>query len=312
MPESRSIQGSQGLFLLLLLFAAGCSDTLIDPFENEGRYYTIYGYLDVLETQHAVRVIPVTRQSALVREPSDPQAGIDATVTSTELATGQTIRWTHNLEELEDGTWGHIYRANFRVQAGRTYRLDVERSDGITASAETTVPNLAEPALIEREPVEYSPDSTILTQQLKIPGVATPWAIEAIYLWGGGDINHRIYVSYDNAGVQTPEGDWAVQLNISDDQSAVRANIQNLKDIGRIDPAILGSLTAMGMRLRIPDAKWSPPNGTFTREVFEQPEALSNVVNGYGFWGSMGLYRQEWNTCEWSGPLGYTENEPGC
>ena len=38
----------------LLLAVAACDDTFIDPFDNDERYYTIYGFLDAVETEHAV------------------------------------------------------------------------------------------------------------------------------------------------------------------------------------------------------------------------------------------------------------------
>jgi hypothetical protein len=243
-----------GLYLALLtVLLAGCDDAFIDPFDNEDRFYTVFGYLDVLETTHAVRVVPITRQSAVIRDPSAPNAAIDAIVTSTELSTGQTVHWTHSLERLEDGTWGHIFRASFRVQAGRTYRLDIVRSDGVTASAETTMPSLSAPALIERDPVQFNADSSFASQRLRNPGVASPWKMEAIYLWGGGDINHRIYVPYERAGDRSESGDWELELNISEDQAVVRASIQDLVDSGRIAPTVLGTLTAMGLRLRVLD-----------------------------------------------------------
>jgi hypothetical protein len=30
----------------LLVATDGCDDAFIDPFDNDGRYYTLYGYLD--------------------------------------------------------------------------------------------------------------------------------------------------------------------------------------------------------------------------------------------------------------------------
>ena len=95
------------LMIGLLLATASCDDTFIDPFDNDARYYTIYGFLDVRETEHAVRVIPVTRFPERITSTSGPQSSIDATVTSTDLHTGATIIWRHNLEKLSDGTYGH-------------------------------------------------------------------------------------------------------------------------------------------------------------------------------------------------------------
>ena len=96
----------------LLLVAASCDDTFIDPFDNDGQFYTIYGFIDQAKNfeqraGHAVRVIPVTRFPERVESTADAQASIDATVTSTDLRTGQTIRWRHSLEQLDDD--GKLY-----------------------------------------------------------------------------------------------------------------------------------------------------------------------------------------------------------
>ena len=46
---------------LVSLTLSGCDDTFLDPFENEQRYFTVYGFLDPLQARQTVRVIPVTR-----------------------------------------------------------------------------------------------------------------------------------------------------------------------------------------------------------------------------------------------------------
>ena len=109
------------VFLILLAFTLGtsCDDTAIDPFSNDGKYFTVYGYLDILETQHEVRVIPVTRRGAVIETPTSSNANIDAVVTSTDLTTGETRRWGYTLEQLDDGTYGHIFRSTFILQPGR-------------------------------------------------------------------------------------------------------------------------------------------------------------------------------------------------
>ncbi|MEZ4699147.1 MAG: hypothetical protein R2834_02355 [Rhodothermales bacterium] len=297
---------------VLLIGLAGCEDASLDPFENDAKYFTVYGYLDVLETTHALRVIPITRRSAVIQTPSDPAADLDVQVTTTNLRTGEVVHWVHNLEELADGTYGHIYRAVFRVEQEHSYRLEILRNDGALTTAETTVPYIPDAALFERGPVIFNADSTQLTQRIRMPDVASPWAMEGIYLWGGGDINHRVYAPYGRRGVRTAGGDWEFELTISEDQRYVRENIQGLIDIGRIAPGTLGTLTAMGLRLRILDDQWDPPEGIFDPEVLSLPSGVTNVVNGYGFFGSIGLYRQEWNTCELSGVLGYSYAPADC
>ena len=284
----------------------GCSDTIIDPFSNDGRYYTIYGFLDALETEHTVRVIPVTRHAERIASSSDAQAEIDAQVFSTDLRTGVRREWTHRLIQLEDGSYGHIFNSQFIVRPLRTYRLEVVRSDGKMATAETTVPYISDAALFEKGPEVFSADSTELYQDIYIPRIASPWEIQGIYLWGGGGtINRRVYVQHGRSGYRTADGGWQMRLTISEDQTVVRENIQWSIDTGDITESTLVGITAVGVQLRILDQDWDPPAGVFDPEILSTPGSFSNVTNGYGRFGSVGLYIQEWNAEHLSVALGY-------
>ncbi|MDX1546823.1 MAG: hypothetical protein R3247_07545, partial [Rhodothermales bacterium] len=270
------------LLPLALVLGLACGDTGVDPFDNDGRYFTVYGYLDVLETEHAVRVVPVTRIPQRITDPLDPEAALDAVVTSTDLTTGEVIRWRHTLERLADGTYGHVFRAAFLVQPGRRYRLEVARSDGKTASAETDVPIIGDAAHFDLAPVEFSPDSTVVTQEVYMPGVASPWRIEAVYLLTNqvrdeGTLNGRFFVPYGRAGERTADGGWRLQLTISEDQIPVREELAEFRRQGVYDSTAAVILESMGVQIRMLDANWDPPEGIFDPEVLAQPGAFSNV-----------------------------------
>ena len=298
--------------VLLIMALSGCEETVLDPFQNDGRYFTVYGYLDVLETNHEIRVIPVTRQASVITDPSAPNASIDAEVTTTQLSSGNVTRWRHSLERLEDGTYAHIFRASFMVRADDTYRLEVTRSDGIATSAETTIPYISDASLLQLDPIVYSADSIPQTQRVLIPNVASPWNIKAVYLWGGGLINTRVFLPYGRPGRRTEEGSWELTINIEADQEAVRRDIQDDVDLGRLPPGTPVVLSAMGLEIRMLDSNWDPPDGIFDPETLAVPDVLSNVENGYGFFGSIGFYAQEWNACDLSGPLGYLPGDQAC
>ncbi len=127
-------------FCIALL--SSCGDTTIDPFQNEGNYYTVYGFLDDLENTHVLRVIPVTRRAERINSPTDDQASIDAVVYTTDLNTGIRTKWAHSLEKMSDGSYGHIYRASFLVTAQKRYKLEIIRSDGKMTTAITEVPTV--------------------------------------------------------------------------------------------------------------------------------------------------------------------------
>ena len=191
------------LFLLLSTLLSGCNDTFIDPFENEDRFFTVYGFLDLLETEHTIRVVPVTRTPEEILGPAEPKAFLDAVVTSTDRTTGVVTSWKHALEKLEDG---QIFRAKFLVQPSRRYRLEVVRSDGVTTTAETTIPYFSDNTLMEIDPMVFSEDSTVVTQHLQITEIASPWDIQVVYRYWGGINARQLSVPYGRTGTRTKDG----------------------------------------------------------------------------------------------------------
>ncbi len=290
--------------LVLIVVLGSCGDTVIDPFRNDGKYYTVYGFLDVLETSHAVRVIPVTRRGELIKDPTDPDARIDARVFSTDVFSGTRSEWTHSLEQLSDGTYGHIFTARFSPRARRTYRLEVIRSDGKMTVAETTIPSIDGVSILQRGPVVYSVDSTEVYQDIVIPGISSPWGIQAEYVWGFFT-NNRTLVNYGRRGKRTQSGDWMVRMTYSADRIPVQERVQWFFDRGILTEATPPGLVAVGLKIRILDQNWDPPQGVFDPEVLAQPGTLSNVENGYGFFGSVGLYAEAWGTPQLGPVLGF-------
>ena len=274
------------LFVVLLGIVPACSDSFIDPFNNDGRYYTVYGYIDILETNHAIRVIPVTRSPEIIRTPADPDAFIDATVTSVDLFTGEEEIWRHSLEQLSDNTYGHIFRATFRPRPGRTYELTILRSDGITTTAQTTMPHL--PITIPSPdtlfyPYEIAPEAA-WSQDVFLPGIASPWDITVSY-----DLQGRLArVPYGRPGQRTEDGGWVFAIDPSADAPAMR-------EFMGIQPGNpLPLLHAIEIKVSVLDANWDPPQGIFDPEVLAFPDEVSNVERGYGLWGAIGLYQYTW------------------
>jgi len=282
---------STRIVLVLLIGAitglAACDSTFLDPFENGDRFYTIYGFIDASQFQHSVRVIPVTRFREVINHPSEDQGSIDAVVTSTDLLTGTVTRWLHSVELLDNGTYGHIFRAKFLVRPGRTYRLEVLRSDGITATAETTVPRfpvtVPDPATLFF-PYESSPDSAGFSREIYVPDIASPWDIIITYDLQGTFVR----LPYGRPGSRTSDGGWRFTIDMGADAPRMREYMEIPAS------APLPLLHAIFLQIRALDANWDPPNGVFDPEILSQPGILSNVVNGYGLWGSVALYQYTW------------------
>ncbi|MFT5144024.1 MAG: hypothetical protein ACI80V_003623 [Rhodothermales bacterium] len=280
-------RGIWGLAMVLSAsFFAACDTGTFDPFDNDDHYFTVFGYLDQLSLNHSVRVIPITRFAADIPAVVSPQATIDAVVTSTDVRTGSVTRWDHSLELLDDGNYGHIFRARFQVLEGRTYRLDVTRNDGIVTSAETTVPRL--PITIPSPdtlffPYETAPESG-LSQEVYLPDIPSPWEIMVVY-----DLQGRQFrLPYGRPGARTEDGGWRFTIDLGVDTP-------RLKDlVGLTENDALPLLHAITLQVRLLDSAWDPPDGVFDPEVLAQPGVISNVQKGYGLWSSIGLYQYTW------------------
>ena len=289
MPYMLTVSGNKWCLTcacVLILSFSGCSDTFLDPFDNDERFYSIYGYLDSRESNHRIRVVEVTRFAEAIEAPTPDETNFDAQVTSTDLRTGETTRWVHSLEHLENGLWGHIFKAKFLVRPGRTYRLEVTRSDGKVSSAETTVPRfpvtVPQPAALFY-PYELSPDSGKATE-IFVPDIASPWDMVVSY-----DLEGRfIHLPYGRPGFRTDDGGWKFDIDMSNDAPRLRSQL------GLSPTAELPLLHAILLQIRALDSNWDPPEGVFDPEILAQPGTMSNVENGYGFWGSIGLYQYTW------------------
>ena len=282
---SLSRTGSLALWMLgvfgMSLFTAACEDT-IDPFVEEDRFFTVFGFLDTASDEQFVRVVPLRR----ILSPSG-DIDIDARVSSLEMESGRTVDWADSLIQFADGSFGHVFHASFRPVPGWTYRLTIERSDGKKAGAQTTIP-LAEIAQVN-PPIVAVANVTqkVLWQNIDF----TPFRIEVWYRFINAAPNqpflNAVLTYTDNKfGVQKPEG-WEVLVRLTEDREDVT------RALG-ISPDARLSLLGIGMRLTMSDAQWRPPGGVFDREVLVQPGTFSNVENGFGFLGSVNQYTTEW------------------
>ena len=270
---------------LVVLLVASCDSGTFDPFDNDERYFTVYGFVAERELDHKVRVIPVTRLAEAIDDPAHPQASIDAVVTSTDLRDGTVTRWGHRLERFADGSYGHVFRGRFLPQPGRTYRLEITRNDGTVASAETTIPRfpftVPEPERLFF-PYEVSMDSA-LVQDVELPGIVSPWDMHMVY-----DLQGTFYrIPYGRTGVRTEDG-WRVTVDLVRDARSIR------EVYGLAPDAELPLLHAMTLQVRALGDEWDPPRGEFDPEVLAQPGILSNVDKGYGIWSSIASFQYTW------------------
>lgn len=256
--------------VLLALTLAAC-DNSIDPFSESNRYYAIFGFLDADADTQFVRIEP-TR--------SNPELGpvtfdVESVMTTDEISRGVVV-WRDSLVELEDGATGLLYYGVFRPIRGRTYRIEVMRSDGAVTSATTTIPDVP-PLSIRR------PDRSFLgriEQGLLFEGVIRPpERIVVNYAVTFGTLTEPLEVKLPYTAPGAPEGSgWRVIIQLTRDRSTVLERLS----LTTSDPVALHTLS-IDLRLLSDDWPIDEPGITET-----------NVMNGFGFFGSAVTHHATW------------------
>ena len=129
-------------FIVLVLVCCAliysCDNTL-EPLDEETGIFAIYGFLDLNEQNHYIRVRDLNAPFTL-----EATETIDATVTLHNLTLG-----TSTLLDSERLVHQDVYQHNFvfsdRVFPDHEYLLRVERSDGVTIETNTLTPTMPEP-----------------------------------------------------------------------------------------------------------------------------------------------------------------------
>ena len=293
----RQITAIAAIISFLSLSITGCDSTFVDPFTNDTRFFTIYGYLDEANNLpgagiNAVRVIPITRRAEVITSPDDPQAFIDARVFVVNVFTGQEIEWRHTLERFSDTQYGHVFKSNMRISQNTAYRIEVRRSDGIVTTAETTVPAVSSINIVQDPQPIIDSATNEIRQGILLPGVNNVWSIDLTYYLAGGGCftTSPVPVSYGRAGERTEEG-WRFEANVSRDLSSV-----TIGDPTSENPIANPTLCAIGLEVRVADNDWMLPDPLAQDEAVLLSEVPSNVENGLGFFGSVGVINNAWNT----------------
>ncbi|TVR14597.1 MAG: DUF4249 family protein, partial [Balneolaceae bacterium] len=130
------------LFILIsVLVCVGFSscDNSLDPIDLETGIYSIYGFLDLNEQTHYIRVRDLNAPFTI--EATD---SLDATVSLQNLDRGSTVILDSRVWDHE-GVNHHTFVYNNQIIPNDTYRLAVERSDGFAVNATITAPTKPEP-----------------------------------------------------------------------------------------------------------------------------------------------------------------------
>jgi len=290
--------------LIMVCLLASCRDTIIDPFDNEDREFTVFGYLNPLDTLQTIRIIPVSRRNEPLNGARESIKTIEAEVFSIDKTGLTVVEWEHSLRQFPDGSWGHFFTGNFQVRAGHTYRLVITKIDGSTTTAETTVPNNADALILERSDPYLDPFLGVV-QDITIPRDRNLWDYQTFYRIHGGGYSKSFLVPRTEEAMGPPEraGPWIATLPIGQDQRVVGPQLIGTPLVGGDFNA---QLKSMGLLFRVVDENWSSYLNQTDAQLLSRGDTGSNVRNGAGYWGSMGLLLHEWEvSSELSRALGY-------
>ncbi|MEX0747571.1 MAG: hypothetical protein WD275_06170, partial [Rhodothermales bacterium] len=235
---------------------------------------------------------------------------------STNLTTGERLEWRHREVTYEDGDVGHVFWSTFRAPHGHQYRLDVTRSDGAVSTATVTVPAGVEVELDTRSEAARLP-VTIKGDAPNILGVGMRYEATNVppeLVWPEDRrlhpiVVHPVEVSYQGEGSRTAEG-WTFFLNLQKDVEAIRSEYERNCLVTEGNPHI--ALRRVEFHFVAADEGWRPPGGSFDPEVLVDPGAMSNVDNGYGFFGAGEVVRIRWTPAKSLRDLLGFRTEAGC
>ncbi|MEM6646518.1 MAG: hypothetical protein AAF730_09730 [Bacteroidota bacterium] len=270
------------MLVLASLSVVGCSSTELDPFDNQERFFTVWGFLDVEQSVQRIRVIPIRRTPEDIANSGGEQALIDAQVRTIDMRTGAVTQWRPRLVQVDGPEQVvQLFEAGFTPREGDTYRLEVTRSDGVQASAEVTVPDYR----TDNEP-RFGPwegEGNDLAQTVTIAD-GPPQAQPVVEYWIEYGPLRRTSIPYEGE-YNEATGEWRFTLRPGQDVPEI------LQQIG-FDPSG-GEGVALDryfIKLRIPDADWVLPDA-IPLGAEGQPGVYDNIENGYGYFGMIGWYR---------------------
>lgn len=128
--------------LVLIFLFSGCRDNQINPYETDTGIYSIYGAINLHETEHVIRV----RDLNTFHQDSN-SINLDAVVTFYDLENGTSQSLSDSVVQFPAN-----YTHNFILEKDfvpRTpYRVTVERSDGLSVSSDFTTPGITETHIV--------------------------------------------------------------------------------------------------------------------------------------------------------------------
>ncbi len=263
-----------GLWIIaMMLVVTGCEES-VDPVLETDEVFSLYGFLNPREDVQAVRLYSI--DGILEISSDDP---IDATVTSTNLGSGETVVWRDSVIQFFNRSYGHVFHADFRPEHDTAYEISAVRSDGRTTRVVVQTP----PDGVTEIDEIFSIRSSVLVN-LKWSNVPRLIQAKVTYVvtvpFPDGSDSTTVRVEIQRGRVEdNGDGTWTVGILPSEDIGTI-FNALLLRP-GR-SPLFLERIEVSAF---VVSADWESPTGNFDPELLVQPGTFSNVDNGFGFVG---------------------------
>ena len=254
------------ILALAVFIAAGCEEA-VGPTLEDSAQFTLYGALDPEAESQLVRVFAIRDRL------EETEAGlVNATMTTTDLATGEVVVWRDSVITLANGRSGDAFVAAFTPAFGRTYQVVVEGETGEPATVVVDVPPDIEPIL--RTPT-FGVNGA--AQEVLWPGVARLNAARVEIDFFSTECRRYTFELTEDIAAPIDFG-WTVNVPFG----VVATQVRNVFDV----PASQLAITAVRVEARVASRDWVPPGGVFDPDVLIEPGTFSNVTNGFGFVGA--------------------------
>ncbi|MTI86558.1 MAG: DUF4249 family protein [Balneolaceae bacterium] len=253
------------IFIGSFLFVASCENTF-DPIQDkELKYYSIFGALDALADTQWVRVMPIADSLFL-----NSQKPLNATVTLTRLSDDKKVTLHDSLFTYDNGVLAWNYWTDEPLYPKETYRLRVERPDGVFSEATTTLPDI-----FPEPEVTYSTNKEF--GQVVLNGIDRLAAAQ---------VNYRFFVRTGPTGETKVYFDMSIPHTNSLYEGADGKMRFNINDMLAIADSIKVSQSAINMVSReliiaAAGPEWPDFKGFNDFEI-GLPSIQSNVINGQG------------------------------
>ena len=263
-------------FCTALLTLSACTES-VHPIIGDERPFTIYGFLDPTTSEQYLRVVPVSEDFSTVSSQD-----VDAQVHTIDLTTNERVAWTKQRILFPDSTEGYVFAAQFTPIVARSYRLEVENSEGERVSAVTTVPPVIS---INRMATSSQLNPLFIIEADEFPNIVQAdfvYEVVALQPSMSARANYTLEIPVSYRGTESAsDGGWRIQTRMQNDFEQVKEAFASICII----TDFLG-LRSVNFEFFIGDDSWVPPGGEFVRDILLQPGSFSNVENGYGYFGS--------------------------